>query len=153
MTKISLNTLATAPGSRKAAKRKGRGGKFHKTSGRGGKGQTARRGVAIDGFEGGQTPLHMRLPKRGFNNFTRKEFDIISIDDLLRINEKYSLNNNIKITDLRNIGYGKKKGVKIKILSNGCDNLKIGLKVEAHAVSKKAKETIDSLSGSVTLVA
>ena len=67
---MKLNQLSDNPGARKARMRVGRGigsGKG-KTAGRGGKGQTARTGVAINGFEGGQMPLHMRLPKRGFNN-------------------------------------------------------------------------------------
>src|SRR5208282_3687107 len=79
---MDLDDLAGRPGSRKTRKRIGRGigsGKG-KTSGRGGKGQTARSGVRIKGFEGGQMPLHRRLPKRGFNNIFRLDFAEINLD-------------------------------------------------------------------------
>src|ERR1700745_4137000 len=78
---MKLSELSDRPGSRKVRRRIGRGigsGKG-KTGGRGGKGQTARSGVAIKGFEGGQMPLHRRLPKRGFNNIFRKEFNEVNI--------------------------------------------------------------------------
>ena len=79
---MKLNEIRDNPGAHYRAKRVGRGigsGKG-KTSGRGGKGQTARSGVAINGFEGGQTPLHRRLPKRGFNNtIFRKDYKIVNL--------------------------------------------------------------------------
>src|SRR5271165_5232612 len=82
---MKLSEIADNAGSRKKRMRVGRGigsGKG-KTSGRGGKGQTARSGVAINGFEGGQTPLHRRLPKRGFNNYNfRSEFHEVNLDRL-----------------------------------------------------------------------
>ena len=79
---MKLNELADKPGSRKSRMRVGRGigsGKG-KTAGRGVKGQKARTGVAVKGFEGGQMPLHRRLPKRGFNNIFAKEFNEIGLD-------------------------------------------------------------------------
>src|SRR5678816_4139344 len=82
---MRLNEISDNPGAHYRAKRVGRGigsGKG-KTSGRGGKGQTARSGVAINGFEGGQTPLHRRLPKRGFNNkIFRKDYKIVNLGRL-----------------------------------------------------------------------
>src|SRR5919199_6142624 len=82
---MKLNELKDNPGARKPRRRIGRGigsGKG-KTSGRGGKGQTARSGVAINGFEGGQTPLHRRLPKRGFNNKKfRPDYTIVNLGTL-----------------------------------------------------------------------
>ena len=82
---MKLNEIRDNPGAHYRAKRVGRGigsGKG-KTSGRGGKGQTARSGVAINGFEGGQTPLHRRLPKRGFNNkIFRKDYKIVNLGRL-----------------------------------------------------------------------
>jgi len=82
---MKLNEIRDNPGAHYRAKRVGRGigsGKG-KTSGRGGKGQTARSGVAINGFEGGQTPLHRRLPKRGFNNkIFQKDFKVINLGRL-----------------------------------------------------------------------
>src|SRR5258705_9102953 len=82
---MKLNEIRDNPGSHYRAKRVGRGigsGKG-KTSGRGGKGQTARTGVALNGFEGGQTPLHRRLPKRGFNNkIFQKDFKVVNLGRL-----------------------------------------------------------------------
>ena len=81
---MELNQLQNNPGATKRRMRIGRGigsGKG-KTGGRGGKGQTARSGVAIKGFEGGQMPIHRRLPKRGFNNYTRVDYDVITLRDL-----------------------------------------------------------------------
>jgi ribosomal protein L15 len=79
---MKLNEIADRPGARKNRLRIGRGigSGMGKTGGRGGKGQTARSGVAIKGFEGGQMPLHRRLPKRGFNNIFRLEFAEINLD-------------------------------------------------------------------------
>jgi len=79
---MKLNEISDNPGANKVRKRIGRGigsGKG-KTGGRGGKGQTARSGYSGNGFEGGQMPLHRRLPKRGFNNIFRKEFSEVSLD-------------------------------------------------------------------------
>src|SRR6202007_2234715 len=82
---MKLNEIRDNPGAHYRAKRVGRGigsGKG-KTAARGGKGQTARTGVALNGFEGGQTPLHRRLPKRGFNNSTfRKNFKVVNLGRL-----------------------------------------------------------------------
>src|SRR6478736_4973469 len=81
---MKLNEIRDNQGARKKRMRIGRGigsGKG-KTGGRGGKGQTARSGVAIKGFEGGQMPLHRRLPKRGFNNYTQVKFDTVTLRDL-----------------------------------------------------------------------
>src|ERR1700722_12290316 len=81
---MKLNEIRDNAGAHYKFKRIGRGigsGKG-KTSGRGGKGQTARSGVAINGFEGGQTPLHRRLPKRGFNNIFRPDYQVINIGRL-----------------------------------------------------------------------
>ena len=86
---MELNQLQDNPGARKSRIRVGRGigCTKGKTCGRGGKGQTARSGVAINGFEGGQMPIHRRLPKRGFNNHTRVEFDSITLRDLQVLHE------------------------------------------------------------------
>src|SRR5262245_35208253 len=79
---MKLNEISDKPGARQARMRIGRGigsGKG-KTGGRGGKGQTARAGVRIKGFEGGQMPLHRRLPKRGFNNIFARELNVVNLD-------------------------------------------------------------------------
>src|ERR1700689_5613289 len=79
---MKLHELSDRPGARKTRKRIGRGigSGVGKTGGRGGKGQTPRPGVRIKGFEGGQMPLHRRLPKRGFNNIFRLEFNEVNLD-------------------------------------------------------------------------
>src|SRR6185369_17877293 len=81
---MKLNEIADRDGARKLRVRIGRGigSGVGKTGGRGGKGQTARSGVAIGGFEGGQMPLHRRLPKRGFNKWRRKDYNEINIGSL-----------------------------------------------------------------------
>src|SRR5688500_10283232 len=107
-----LNVIKDNKGARKKSKRLGRGigsGKG-KTAGRGGKGQTARSGVALNGFEGGQMPLFRRLPKRGFNNYNRKEYEVLNFSDLTDLisNKKLSANN-ITIDSLREAGVLKGK--------------------------------------------
>src|SRR5690554_2817298 len=95
-----LNTIKDNPGARKRRMRVGRGigsGKG-KTCGRGGKGQTARTGVAINGFEGGQMPIHRRLPKRGFNNIFRTEFAVINTGDLQRFIDSGRLKADAELT-------------------------------------------------------
>src|ERR1700739_710450 len=92
---MKLNEIGDNPGAHYRAKRVGRGigsGKG-KTSGRGGKGQTARSGVALNGFEGGQTPLHRRLPKRGFNNkIFRTDFKVVNLGRLQKAVDEGKLN-------------------------------------------------------------
>ena len=87
---MRLNELKDNPGARKTRIRVGRGigsGKG-KTAGRGHKGQKSRSGVAIKGFEGGQMPIHMRLPKRGFNNYTKKSYSELTLGNLQRAIDK-----------------------------------------------------------------
>jgi len=87
---MRLNELKDNPGARKTRIRVGRGigsGKG-KTAGRGHKGQKSRSGVAIKGFEGGQMPIHMRLPKRGFNNYTKKRYSELTLGNLQRAIDK-----------------------------------------------------------------
>ena len=95
---MRLNELKDNPGSRRSRTRVGRGiGSCKgKTAGRGHKGQKSRSGVAIKGFEGGQMPIHMRLPKRGFNNFTKKKYTEITTGKL----QSYIDNGLLKIDKL-----------------------------------------------------
>ena len=98
---MKLNDIADNPGSRKQRMRVGRGigsGKG-KTSGRGGKGQTARSGVRIKGFEGGQMPMHRRLPKRGFNNIFRLDFAEVNLDRLQAAIEDAARRGEVPILD------------------------------------------------------
>jgi large subunit ribosomal protein L15 len=150
---MNLNELADNFGSRKKSKRLGRGigsGKG-KTSGRGGKGQTARSGVAINGFEGGQMPLYRRLPKRGFTNYTRIEYDVVSLGEIQRCVDSGLLDpNNITIEDIKKTGLVKGKSSLIKVLDGGI--LKDKLVLHVHAVSKSARELIESKGGGVSIV-
>ena len=143
---MKLNEIRDNPGAHYRAKRVGRGigsGKG-KTSGRGGKGQTARTGVALNGFEGGQTPLHRRLPKRGFNNIFRVEYNIVSLERLAGLGET-----TITPDVLRKAGVIKGKAP-VKILGDG--ELTTALTVHAHKFSKSAQEKIAKAGGKVEVL-
>jgi len=148
-----LNLLKDNPGARKKSKALGRGigsGKG-KTSARGGKGQTARSGVAINGFEGGQTPIHRRLPKRGFNNINKIVYNVINLQDIQNIiNDKMIASNDINEDTLKNLGFLSKRDKKIKLLGKGQLDFKISIRV--HAVSISAKATIEALGGVVEII-
>lgn len=148
-----LNQLRDSCGARKKSKRLGRGigsGKG-KTCARGGKGQTARSGVALAGFEGGQMPLYRRLPKRGFNSLHEKFF-VINFDDLERLVELKAIKpENVTIEELRKVGLVKgKPSMKVKLLGNG--ELKSKFNIEVDAVSKSAEEILTKAGGKVVLV-
>src|SRR5271154_6379442 len=105
---MKLNEIRDNPAARHMSKRIGRGigsGKG-KTSGRGGKGQTARSGVALNGFEGGQAPLHRRGPKRGFNNIFRREFQELNLVDLQKAIDdgRLGIGENITVASLVTAG-------------------------------------------------
>ncbi len=121
-----------------------------KTSCRGGKGQTARSGVAIGAFEGGQTPLYMRLPKRGFKNYCRNAYSVINFDDIRTIVDLDHLDNGVITLDhLKKIGkYNGKKSV--KLLSRGnCDRR---FDIEVHSASKAAIEKLEAIGGKVQII-
>jgi len=140
----SLNTLSPNNGAHKSRTRVGRGigsGKG-KTCGRGVKGQKSRSGVAIKGFEGGQMPIHRRLPKRGFNNYNRKVFEVINLNQLQRAIDAGKLDAK-KVIDINTlVSSGLAKGNKdgIKILSTG----KIKQKIDIIA-DKASEATIKDL--------
>ena len=139
---------------KKNKKRLGRGigsGKG-KTSGKGHKGQKSRSGVSLKGFEGGQMPLHRRLPKRGFNNNFRKQFNVINLVKLQHLLEKKIINKNDEITVDFLL---KKKIIKkamngIKILGKG--DIKEKINIKATKVSKVAKKKIEKIGGQIELI-
>lgn len=142
---MNLNELAPAPGSKKTPTRKGRGigSGLGKTSGKGHKGQNARSGGGVrPGFEGGQMPLHRRLPKRGFTNIFKKQIVNVSLGDL------ECFEDGTVITEILLYEAGLIKGVKdgVKILNNG--DLTKKLTVEVNC-SKSAAEKITALGGKV----
>lgn len=132
-----LNQLKRNSKAKKKKKCLGRGmssGKG-KTCGRGGKGQTARSGVSLGSFEGGQMPLYRRLPKRGFNPLNKKEFRIINLYQINSLIENKKLTQDIKISDFIKLGIINSEQDKLKLLGQGCCNKK--LTIETHSASKK----------------
>ena len=147
---MKLNTLIKTNTSKMRVGR-GIGSGKGKTSGRGVKGQKSRSGVAINGFEGGQMPIYMRLPKRGFKNPFGKKIQSINFKHLENIINKYKLDPmTLKEEDLfaKKI-FNKSKG-KLKLLCTGDFSSSINL--EISYASKKAKEKIEKLGGKITLL-
>ena len=151
---MKLNELRDNDGSRKGRMRVGRGigsGKG-KTAGRGQKGAKARSGVAINGFEGGQMPLHMRIPKRGFNNIFRKDYAEINLGMVQKAIDagKLDVKNVIDQAALRAVGLsrGGKNGV--RLLAKGELTTKVSFAVAG--ASKSAVEAVEKLGGKVELV-
>lgn len=148
---MELNEIRDNKGARKGRMRVGRGlgsGKG-KTGGRGYKGQTSRSGVAIKGFEGGQMPLHRRLPKRGFSNHTRVEYDVITLRDLqvLVDNGTFKAGDTITTAALKEKGIVPKAAAGVKLLLKG--ELKAKLNIDVERASKGASDAIGKLGGSV----
>jgi len=148
---MELHNLSPAKGSVKKRKRiaRGQGSGRGGTSTRGHKGQKSRSGYSRKrNFEGGQMPLQMRLPKRGFKNINRVEYVAINLERLQTISEKYKLDT-IDITALISNGIVKKTDL-VKILGNGEVTCK--LNVTAHACSESAKNAIESAGGTITII-
>ena len=146
---MKLHELSPAEGSKKAVKRigLGAGSGQGKTAGKGHKGQNARSGggVAI-GFEGGQTPLYKRIPKRGFTNFTRKEYAVINLDVLNRFEDGAVVTPEV----LKETGIVKKQLDGIKVLGNG--KLEKKLTVKCNKISASAKKAIEEVGGTVEVL-
>lgn len=152
---MKLNDIRDNPGARKGRIRVGRGigsGKG-KTGGRGQKGQKSRSGVAIKGFEGGQMPLHMRLPKRGFNNPFGKDFAEVNIGMVQKFIDAKKLDAKKDVTEetLREAGLvrGGKDGV--RLLGKG--EIKAKVKFVVAGASKGAIEAVEKAGGSVEVTA
>ncbi|MFB5253763.1 50S ribosomal protein L15 [Bacillus mycoides] len=146
---MKLHELKPAEGSRKVRNRVGRGiGSGNgKTAGRGHKGQNARSGGGVRlGFEGGQTPLFRRLPKRGFTNINRKEFTIVNLSTLNRFEDGTEVTPEL----LLETGVISKLNDGVKILASGSVEKK--LTVKAHKFSSSAKEAIEAAGGSVEVI-
>lgn len=146
---MKLHELQSTPGARKDRKRVGRGtGSGNgKTAGRGQKGQQSRSGGGKKpGFEGGQTPLFMRIPKRGFTNFNRKVFAIVNVEDL----NKFEANTVVDVETLMKAGLVKKELDGLKILGNG--KLEVALTVKANKFSKAAVSAIEAAGGKTEVI-
>ncbi|MFN3134328.1 MAG: 50S ribosomal protein L15 [Candidatus Kryptonium sp.] len=145
-----LSNLKPAPGSRKKEKRIGRGqGSGHGgTSTRGHKGQKSRSGGSIKPwFEGGQMPLIRRIPKRGFRNPFKVEYQIVNLGRLQELIDRGKISADAKVTPelLYEIGAVSKKTLPVKILGDG--ELKVALEISAHAFSKSALQKIQAIGG------
>ena len=151
---MRLNELSDVNGARKDRKRVGRGigSGTGKTAGRGVKGQKSRSGVAIKGFEGGQMPLHRRLPKRGFNNIFAKEYNIFNLDRIQYFIDNGKLNDK-EVINTENLLKAKlisKEKNGLKILGRG--NLKSKVVFEVSGASEKAIKLIEKAGSKITVI-
>ena len=152
---MKLNEIADRPGSRKDCMRIGRGigsGKG-KTGGRGGKGQTARSGVAIKGFEGGQMPLHRRLPKRGFNKPFQIKLHEVNLDRVQKAIDAGKLDaaGMVDAAAMIKAGLLRRAHDGVRLLGNGALKAKVAFSV--WGASKSAVAAVEKAGGSVTILA
>lgn len=144
----TLGNLSPAKGSNFKKKRLGRGtgSGLGKTAARGGKGQTARKGGGIRaGFEGGQTPLYRRLPKRGFTNPFRVDYNCVNLSAL----NKFAAGSTVDAAALNNAGLLRFKDLPVKILAKG--ELKVKLNLVVDKASEAAKAAVSKTGGSLTV--
>jgi large subunit ribosomal protein L15 len=153
---MKLNEIRDNKGAHYVAKRRGRGigsGKG-KTSARGGKGQTARTGVALNGFEGGQTPLHRRLPKRGFNNTDfQQRFVVVNLGRLQIALDAGHLKEGATVNGAALVEAGVLRRTRdgVRLLAKG--ELKAPLTIEVAGASKAAVAAVEKLGGKVIVAA
>ena len=150
---MNLNELQDNPKAFKARKRVGRGigsGKG-KRCGRGNKGQKSRSGVALKGFEGGQMPLHRRLPKRGFTNIFARDLNIVSLGRIQQAIDagKLSADTNITVETLVSAGIVRRKKDGVRLLGDG--ELKTAVNFEISGASKSAVKAVEKAGGKVVL--
>jgi len=152
---MKLNELANKPGSTKPRKRIGRGigSGTGKTGGRGVKGQKSRSGGAIKGFEGGQMPIHMRLPKRGFNNINSKTFVPVNIGRLQEAIDakKLDAKKTITVAELKAAGVVTRVKDGVRLLGNGA--LKAKVNIEVSGASAAAIAAVEKAGGTVSVPA
>ena len=152
--KMKLNEIKDNEGARKSAKRVGRGigSGSGNTSGHGQKGQKARSGVAINGFEGGQMPIYRRLPKRGFKNPFAKTFAVVNLDTIQKAIDAGKLKAEaINVEALMNSGIVSKQLDGVRLLARGALTAKVEISV--NSASKAAIEAVEKAGGKVTIVA
>jgi large subunit ribosomal protein L15 len=152
---MKLNELRDNPGATRKKKRvaRGPGSGKGKTAGRGIKGQKSRSGVAINAYEGGQMPLYMRLPKRGFNKPNRKEFAVVNLGLLQKFVDAGKLDAAAEITEEALVASGlvRRRRDGVRLLGKGELTAKLALTVTG--ASKSAVEAVEKAGGSVTLTA
>ncbi|MDR2945595.1 MAG: 50S ribosomal protein L15 [Candidatus Adiutrix sp.] len=145
---MELHTLSPLPGSKKKAKRIGRGegSGWGKTSGRGHKGQKARSGGGVGpGFEGGQMPLQRRLPKRGFNNIFKKTFALVNLGSL----KSFAAGSVVDAMALVAAGLIRNDRQPVKLLAKG--TLSVALTIKVQAASEKAAEMVKAAGGTLEI--
>jgi large subunit ribosomal protein L15 len=150
---MRLNAITDRPGATKAKKRLGRGigSGLGKTAGKGTKGQKARAGVAIKGFEGGQMPLHRRLPKRGFNNIFAKRFNELNLGRIQQAVDAGLLDGKkpITVAALKEAGLIRREKDGVRLLGQG--ELKAKLAFEVTGASQSAIKAVEAKGGTVSL--
>ena len=153
---MKLNEIRDNRGATQARKRVGRGigSGLGKTSGRGGKGQTARSGVSLNGFEGGQTPIYRRLPKRGFNNVFAREFNEVNLDMLQAAIDAKRVGTDQPITVARLVEGGilRRAFDGIRVLGGGKDKFSAKVTIECAGATKSAVEAIEKAGGKVVVL-
>jgi len=150
---MRLNEISDRPGATKAKKRVGRGlgSGLGKTSGRGQKGQKSRSGVAVKGFEGGQMPLHRRLPKRGFSNIFAKDFNEVNLGRVQTAIDakKLDAKNPITVQALLDAGLIRRVRDGVRLLGDG--ELKTKVSFEVTGASSGAIKAVEAAGGTVTM--
>jgi large subunit ribosomal protein L15 len=150
--KMKLNEIRNNSGSRKSKTKLGRGSSsgLGKTSGRGVKGAKARTGNGIYGFEGGQMPLHMRMPKRGFRNIFANKFSEVNLGRLQKAIDNKKIDAGAKITEeaLRKSGLAKKSRDGVRLLGDG--EFKAKIEIEVAGASASARAAVEKAGGTIT---
>ena len=149
---MKLNEIKDNEGARKSRKRvaRGIGSGSGKTAGKGQKGQKARSGVAVNGFEGGQMPIYRRLPKRGFKNHFAKVFAVVNLDTIQKAVDAGKLSaNEINVEALMNANIISKKLDGVRLLARGAINACINITV--NSASKAAVAAVEKAGGKVTI--
>jgi len=153
---MKIHELRDNPGATKKRKRIGRGpgSGTGKTGGRGIKGQTSRSGVAIKGFEGGQMPLHRRLPKRGFTNIFAKDFAVVNLGNIQKFIDAGKLDAKATIDEAALVSSGlvRRRLDGVRVLGKGALTSK-GVKIEVTGASKSAVAAVEAAGGSLTVTA
>ncbi|API61242.1 50S ribosomal protein L15 [Tardibacter chloracetimidivorans] len=148
---MKLNEIRDNPGARKGRVRVGRGigSGLGKTGGRGQKGQKSRSGVSVNGFEGGQMPLHMRIPKRGFNNIFAKDYAEVNLGAIQKVLDAGKLDAKAVVDHAALKAAGLARGGKdgVRLLAKG--ELKTKLSFKVAGASKAAREAVEKLGGAV----
>jgi len=149
---MKLNQIANNPGAHKRKDKVGRGSSsgLGKTSGRGVKGAKARTGNQVHGFEGGQMPLHMRMPKRGFRNIFANDFSEVNLNRIQKAIDNKKIDAKAKITEevLRKAGLAHKSKDGVRLLAKGAITAKID--IEVAGASASAKAAVEKAGGTVT---